>query len=147
MAEKISLCSIGILLGVQTLFDLNDKKIPDVVTMLGSVIGIVCLCFEKRSALEIILALLPGMVCVLYAKLSREALGYGDACFICVMGLFYSFEELLRILLIAFGVAGMAALVLCTVFHRPRKYEIAFFPFLYLAYGSDVLVRIANGRL
>ena len=147
MVEKISLCSIGLLLGIQTLFDLNEKKIPSIVTMLGGVIGILCLWYGERNAFEIVLALLPGIICILYAKTSREALGYGDACFICVMGLFYSFEELLGILLIAFGVAGLAALVLCVVFHRPRRYEMAFFPFLFLAYGCDILLRIEGGGL
>lgn len=147
MVEKISLCSIGILLGIQSVFDLNDKKIPSIVTILGAVIGVVCLGYGERTTFEIVLALLPGMLCILYAKLSQEALGYGDACFICVMGLFYSFEELFGILLTAFGVAGIAALVLCVVFHKSRGYEMAFFPFLFLGYGCDILLRIESGRL
>lgn len=145
--ERIGLAVIGIVLAVQAVFDIKWKKIPIIVTGIGAVSGGVILFFKEVSAIEVLLALLPGLCCLLYSKVSRQALGYGDAFLLCIMGLFFSMEDMMLLILAAFGMGGIMALALLLCFRKQRKYEIPFVPFLLAAYGVVVWIRIGSGGL
>ena len=58
------------------------------------------------------MSFLPGIACLLFSKISGQALGYGDSLLICMMGCFYSIEEILLLLIMAFGYAGVTAFFL-----------------------------------
>lgn len=130
---------------IQMMFDLKWKKIPLSVTGAGIFIGVVLLFYAPSSSADIWMGLLPGICCLLFAKASQEAIGYGDGVLLCMMGLFYPIEELAGILVLAFGMAGITALVLLVVFKKKRKYEMAFVPFLVAAYVVDVWMKVESG--
>lgn len=140
--DKIEIVIIGIILLIQSICDIRWKKIPILVTVAGAVIGIILFFFKDISMIEAGLSFFPGICCLLFSKSSREALGYGDSLLLCVMGFFYSVEELLLILLMAIGFAGIAAILLLVVLKKHRKYEMAFVPFLFMAYGVNVWISI-----
>lgn len=143
--EKIVV--VGSILVIQSICDIRWKKIPFFITMGGMVIGIILLFFKPFSLLEIGLAFLPGIACLLFSKMSGEALGYGDSLLFCMMGCFYSIEEILLILLTAFGFAGIGAFFLLldrrVQVHLGKigRDEIAFVPFLLLAYGVHIWIK------
>ena len=140
--EKFSIGVIGMVLAIQTFFDVKYKKVPVIITAIGGIIGCIILFIQQRFNTEVIWTLLPGCLSMLYSKVSRESLGYGDSLMVLVMGLFYSLDQLLILLMIAFGIAGFTALILLVVFHRNKKYEIALFPFLFSAYVIVILFQI-----
>ncbi len=140
--KEIKLIVIGIVLMIQTVFDIKWKKIPLLVTGGGAIVGIVLLWVEKAPIAEVLMALFPGVCSLLFSRVSREALGYGDGFLLCMMGLFYSLEELLLLLMIASAFAVIVAFVLLIFFHKDRKYEIAFVPFLLIVYVIDYLMKI-----
>lgn len=140
--EKLEIVVVGILLLIQSICDIRWKKIPLCVTVAGVVIGSMFFFWENKSWLELGLSSLPGVMCLLFSKISREALGYGDSYLLCMMGFFYSVEELLFILLLAMGLAGVVGVFLLIVWKKSRKYELPFVPFLFIAYGVNVWMRI-----
>lgn len=130
----------GILLLVQGYRDIREKEIPVWVTILGGILGLVLSFMEERPILDIITAICPGIVCILLAKISREAIGYGDGILLCGLGCIYSVEEIMSVCMIASIFGGITALVLFVFFHKKGNYEIPFVPFLFLGWIIEVWI-------
>lgn len=131
MIQKIT---AGIFLSIQTFWDIKTKKLPLGVTLAGSIIGMFFICIEKGITGVSMVAFLPGLVCFLFAKISKEAIGYGDVCLIGMLGFYCSAMEIVMICQIAFTIAAITALVLLVIFQKKKNYEMPFVPFLLLAF-------------
>lgn len=128
---------LGIWLGIQGGLDLKYKEIPLWLAICGGVAGIMFCILEKRSLGEIVLSCLPGVIALIFSKLTNEVMGYGDGVVFLVMGIYLSLERLLAIGMLAFLIAGVAALVLLVIFRKKGNYRIPFLPFLCIAYGIE----------
>ena len=131
---SINEISIGMILAVQSYWDIKDKEIPVLVNLLGGIGGIVLSLLQRRSLKEVLLALVPSLVCLLISFLTREAIGYGDGLLLSVVGMFVSYEVVLEIVFLAISFAGILALFLLVVCHKRGKEKLAFVPFLFGAW-------------
>lgn len=135
---------MGFVLCIQTIWDIRYKKIPAVVSFTAGLIGI-CLCvIEKRDFVDVLFAMLPGVGCLVYAKISREAVGYGDGILLVVMSLYYSLEQLIIIGMAAFGTAGITGMMCLLFFQKRGDYEIPFVPFLLLGWSVERIVSLGG---
>ncbi len=115
---------------IQSYWDMRYKEIPVIVTIIGGIAGFIWSLLKQRIPIEILYALIPGMVCLALGKITGQAIGYGDGFLLCAMGMYVSCEVLLSIVMHACILAGAAALALL-VFRRKRgKDQIPFVPFL-----------------
>ena len=80
-----------------------------------------------------VMRLIPGLICVLLAWMTREQIGFGDAFLIFIMGLYCNVAELVNVCLITFSLAGMVSLVLLAVAKKSKKYEMPLIPFMFLS--------------
>ena len=131
---------VGLLLGIQSFFDMKRKLIPTCVTIVGAVIGIGCTVYRGRTVGELMLALMPGMVIVLLGKITKEAIGYGDGMLIGMLGFFYSLEDVAYICMSAFWGAAGVALILLVMKSKKRKDAVPFVPFLFLGWLIRLLL-------
>mgnify|MGYP003299792499 CR=1 FL=1 len=121
---------------VHSITDIRYKKVMGQLILLGIFVGII---FQGRDIWNgtweyaQIVALCPGILCLVLAKITKEAIGYGDGMILFMLGFFYKWETLCVIVMEACMLAAVVALVLLTVFRKNRKYEIPFVPFLTLA--------------
>ena len=83
----------------------------------------------------VVLRFLPGSVILLFAWLTKESIGYGDALVLLCMGCFLSVVQFLNVCMCALTLSGVWALFLLLVRKKSRKTEIAFIPFLLVGYG------------
>lgn len=128
---------LGIWLGIQGGLDLKYKEIPLWLAILGGMAGIAFCVLERRPLGEVVLSCLPGVIALIFSKLTNEVMGYGDGIVFLVMGIYLSLERLLAIGMLAFMIAGVVALVLLVIFRKKGSYRIPFLPFLGLAYGIE----------
>ena len=89
---------------------------------------------DRNELLGILAALLPGILALLIAKVSRESIGYGDGWLLLALGLGRSGEEMAAVIGIAVCAAGICALLLCVLFRKNGTYKMPFVPFLLLGY-------------
>lgn len=136
----------GSWLSFQGYLDFKYKEIPNWVSLLGGIIGIVFCIIEKRSVTDVLLACVPGMVLLLFSWITKEVIGYGDGIILIVMGIYLSASQVFLIGMLAFGLAGIVALILLVIFHKRGTEQIPFIPFLVVAYGLECLTKI-GGRL
>ena len=131
---------LGIWLGIQGGLDWKYKAIPLWLSILGGMAGI-CFCvIEPREVKDIVIACIPGMIALVLSKLTNEVIGYGDGITFLVMGVYLPLEKIIAVLMSAFVIAGMVALVLLVVFGKKGRERIAFLPFLMVAYYMNLWV-------
>lgn len=135
---------VGVWLGVLGWLDGRYKEIPMWFTLLGGISGIGFCIWEGRAIESIVLSCLPGIVAVIFSRLTKEVMGYGDGIVVGILGLFLPISQLLAVGMSAFILAGVVALVLLVVFQKKGSYRIPFIPFLCVAYGIDILTRFGG---
>ncbi len=135
---------LGIWLGIQGCVDFKYKEIPLWFSIFGAIIGIVFCVVEERELGSVVLSCVPGVAALVFSKLTKEVIGYGDGIVLIVMGIFLSLEHLLSIVMAAFSIAGIVALVLLVIFRKKGNHRIPFIPFLSLAYGIECLIKLGG---
>lgn len=121
---------MGIVLGVQSVFDLRYKAIPTEVSGVGAIMGVVLSVIVGRNPKECLEAFIPGIACVLVCRVTRGALGMGDAILVLTMASVYSVSQIGYICVVAFFSSAIVALLLIVVFQKRKNYEMPFVPFL-----------------
>ena len=124
----------GLCLLLQAIWDIRTKELPLWISLVLGSCGFLYSVCNKRSGLEILIALLPGLFCLLLGYVTRQAIGYGDGILICSLGLIYTWQDVVQICSIAIVFAGLMGIVLLVVFRKNGKYEIPFVPFLFLGW-------------
>ncbi len=117
-----------------SILDLREKKISLMVVIFYALIGMGYQIINKNLGFWIVAALIPGLLALAFAKLTREKIGYGDGLLLLALGCYLAIEELVLVCMIAVCLAGTVALILLLFFHKGRDYAIPFVPFLLCGY-------------
>ena len=134
----------GIWIGVQGCLDFKFKEIPLWFSFVGACFGVVFSLIENRTWTSVLLACVPGIVSLIFSWITKEVIGYGDGIVLVVMGMYMSISKIVSIGMIAFGLAGIVALILLVVFHKKGKDRIPFIPFLAMACGIEYVIRMGG---
>ena len=124
-----------ILLGIISIIDFSTKKIPVVVLIVMGIVGITSSIYAQQSIMSVAVALIPGIVLMAAAFLTREQIGYGDAAVVTLMGLFVTVDIVCSTMVMGLTIAGIISVILIASGRVGRKMQIAFTPFLLLGYG------------
>ncbi|MDO5389785.1 MAG: prepilin peptidase [Eubacteriales bacterium] len=121
-------------LGINSWIDIRKKQISLLSVGFFMVVGIVyeCVVLDKNPA--VFWGLLPGAVLLGVSKLSREALGMGDALLMLVLGIYLGLEAAFDVLLLALFLAAVWAGILILAKKKSRSYAFPFVPFLMIGY-------------
>lgn len=124
---------------VNSLMDIRTKRISLLATCIYGVLGLGCHIYDKSISWELLIALIPGIICLILAKASREKIGYGDGAVLLAMGCNLGADDMLLCCFLAIIFAGSVALFLISICRKKRDYEIPFVPFLMLGYLCTLL--------
>lgn len=116
------------------IWDLRTRRISIVITAIYAAGGLALQMYWKSLGLGTFMALIPGIVCLLLAWITRQQIGYGDGFVLLAMGCNLSLAQIGVSCFFAFAFAGAAALFLLTFGRKKRTYEMPFVPFLLLGY-------------
>lgn len=120
---------------IMSVEDIRKKEIRRVWLLVLGVAGVLLMVVGGglRGVADLA-GFIPGMLCLLVAWMTKEQLGWGDAILILVMGCYLDAIALMNVCMIAFAIAGFAALVLIVVVKKSKKYELPLVPFLLTGY-------------
>lgn len=136
---------LGILLGVSYV-DIRARRVPVYVFWAGIVMVLLYRVFCQNISLwELLMGLGPGILFLFVSRVTREGIGYGDSWGILILGGYLSFGELLEVLMTAFILMAVYAVILLSLKKMSRKCKMPFFPFL--TCGYTVLLLTEGGIL
>ena len=121
-------------LGINSWIDIQKKQISLVSVGFFMAVGILYECVVQNKNPDVFWGLLPGAVLLGVSKLSREALGMGDALLMLVLGIYLGLEAALDVLLLALFLAAVWAGILIVVGKKGRNYAFPFVPFWLIGY-------------
>lgn len=126
----ISCIGSAVLLMPCIFLDIKIRKLPVwYMAVLGAAGIIFSLFWVKKSWLSIAGGISIGLLMILLAKASREAVGYGDGLLIASVGAWYGFTQTLSAVLLALLITGISGAALM-IFRKKRNFRLPFAPFL-----------------
>jgi leader peptidase (prepilin peptidase)/N-methyltransferase len=117
---------------VNSISDIKKKEIIIKFTVLYGLFGVITRAAIGFDWKDFLLAMLPGLVGMVLAFVTREQIGYGDAWILLATGCCISSTDLLLVCMIALAGTGLAALFLYVVLRKNRMYELPFVPFVFV---------------
>ena len=95
--------------------------------------------FEGVTISKLAYGLVPGVVLLFVAWITKEKIGIGDGLLLLSLGFGYGIESMMLLLAAAFGAAAVKSMVLLVFGRANRKTEIPFLPFLFVGWLVSVL--------
>lgn len=142
--ELLKTCVLMTGLGMNSVLDIKIRKVSlklmGVMFLLGCVFRIMQGSFW---GVPFCISLFPGLICLLLSWMTRGEIGAGDGCMLLVLGAFMDFWEVFSVFSVAISTVGIVALILMLRFHKGKKYEIPFIPFL--CWGCFVIKIVCGG--
>lgn len=80
---------------------------------------------------ELAAGLVPGVLVLLLAYVTKESIGTGDGLMLCVLGMFCGWRQCLAVLGMALVLSSALAIILLVCKRAGRKTEIPFLPGLF----------------
>ncbi len=119
---------------INGVMDFKTKQISLWVTAIYGAAGILWRVLSGTISWELFTSLVPGVVCLAAAWMTRERIGYGDGFLLLSAGCHFEWADMLLLCMLAVAAAGIFALILCIFFHKGKDYEMPFAPFLVVGY-------------
>ena len=128
----------GVMLAFCSIQDIREKEISlwklKVYGILAAAVSIWKLFSPEDDLLllicRLLAGLLPGIFILVLAKITREAVGYGDGLILLFIGPSLGFWECIGIFFIGLLGVFLAAVLVALFFGRKKGLEIPFIPFL-----------------
>lgn len=129
--QTISNTLLLIFLGLSAISDFKYKKISTIVTVAAFICGVVFqLVIGQLHIYEIAGGCILGAVFLLAAKLTREAVGYGDGLILIATGAFLGIMNNLLLLTVSLALAALFMVGMLVVNKARKKSEFPFIPFM-----------------
>ena len=141
IGQVISYSSVIILLIAAAAIDVQQKIIPNVLVVSGSLVGIIIAFINTNMTLinALMTVFLIGGLLWIVSILSKGAIGMGDVKLVACIGIFLGLQKTLTVLCVALLLSGIVAVVLIVLRYANGKKEIPFAPFVLAAAMITIL--------
>ena len=141
-------CIVFLFLAIGAIYDLKSKYIPKRYLFIGGICAITYLIFvsinEKspESIINAVIGIIPGLVSLFFAFVTKEQIGFGDGWVIFISGIFLGIKKMCGTIFIAFMFLTVVAIILLITHRAKRKSTVPFIPFLLI--GQIVILCIGG---
>lgn len=121
---------------LETRRDIKEREISVISSFIWGIMALVqrvCMGIYqpgRRLLIILITAVLPGLMLFLLAKVTEEAIGYGDAMMMLICGLHLGGKQATVIFLTGLLLMFPVSLFFLVTGRRSKEYELPFAPFL-----------------
>ena len=135
LADQISKGILLLYLCAAAVLDVRTKELPLLFLAAGGACAIAMqLLSGELTVLQMLCGAIPGLGLLLAARITRQAVGYGDGALLLIPGLFLGLLPTVLLLLCALLIAAGTGIFLMAVKRWKKKQELPFVPFLYAGY-------------
>lgn len=129
-----------VFLGYSAWTDWKKHEISLPLTGIYASVGLIYSFMSGREIQDILIPIVTGAVFLAASVITRGDLGMGDGWVLLALGCMTGTMVYLRTLGIGLFLSAVVSALLLTVFHRNRKTEIPFIPFLFLGYAGGIFI-------
>ena len=126
--------------------DIRKKDIPSYVVYICGAVSAFFTCYmvliKTESVTTYLLSLIPGLVLLAIAFLTREGIGYGDGLIILSVGPMFGLYEVVFGLFVAFTLSSLFSITLLAIKKLKGGSRIPFIPFITLGLGVATFATI-----
>lgn len=134
--SRLKYCGAIIFLAMLSLEDIRERSISVKRVMIGALAAVICRVIAgEASGITMISSLIPGIMLLLLAVMTKESIGKGDGIVVMVLGLWIGGQMTFLAVCLAIWTAGIFA-VICLM--RKKRELIPFVPCLLV--GMEVLL-------
>lgn len=142
MINNLALITGLIILGA---IDFITKRLPFPVIGLWGVLAVFIQVYQGNLFCQTrLIAIIPGILLFVLARVTGEKIGYGDAWVLLIMGIYMDADKLLAAGMIAISISGIAALILITFCKKKMNYEMPFIPFLLVGCVAEQMIYMSR---
>lgn len=128
------------MLGICAWEDYRRKRVLVYPVLAFAIAGLVLhLCYMDITIFNMLAGIAIGCILLLVSRITGGRIGIGDGMILIVSGIYLGFTENIRLFFHGLLLCGIWSLFLLVIRKRKRDEEIAFVPFLFLAYLEMLL--------
>lgn len=138
----IGKCIVFLFLIVGMVWDFKNKSIPKKYVYAWSLVAITYVIFyliNGKSILDMVIALIPGIVSLFLSFVTKEQIGIGDGIVILLTGFFLNIKDVMGMVFVAFIVLTIVTMVFLVTHLVSGKSRIPFIPFLFVGHLVCIL--------
>lgn len=133
------------LLIIASISDIRNKKISNHLLIAFGILVIPVFfwrCYHGQflAAKSVPWGVLPGLVCLLLGKITRESIGYGDGYLISIIGMYMGLSKTIGLVITALFFIGLFSIGMLLFQKANRKTQIPFIPALLMAFGFQSMM-------
>ena len=121
---------VALTLMTMSIEDIKKKSITVIGPLIISVMALVGCAVGKILWQEILLGIIPGLVCYGLAVLTAESIGKGDGLTIIALGAFVGLRDVLCMLMLSTFLVAIVGIVLISTGITGKNYKMPFIPYL-----------------
>ncbi len=130
---------IIILLGISSFMDIKYRKISTRLLIVFGTAAILILAEKmyRNGIVEIgrmFIGILPGLLLLLFGKITSESIGYGDGYIFVIIGIYIGFIRTVGILITALFLSALISIFLLSIRKINRHTELPFIPVVLISY-------------
>ena len=133
-AEALKIIWVFAMLFAGSISDIKKHSVSSAYLTVAAV-GCIILSVPAFDASMCFPGLLPGLLLLLFSRLSEGAVGEADAAAVCFTGFCFGIYTAVCLLMLTLLFSGIAALILISLKKAGRKTEVALYPFLCLSFA------------
>lgn len=131
---------------IAAFMDIKGKIVSVKLAALAAAVGTIFQFLQPQMGIaEWMSGLLPAVVLILMAWLTKQAVGFGDGCVLGVIGLYIGFWGSIGTLMMGLLLSCPISLFLLICKKADRKHTIPFVPFLAMGCGAWLLMQNIGG--
>ena len=128
------------MLGICAWEDYRRKRVLIYPVLIFAIAGLVLhLCYMDITVFNMLAGIAIGLLLLFISRITDGRIGMGDGMILIVSGIYLGFTENIRLFFHGLLFCGIWSLFLLIIRKRKRDDEIAFVPFLFLAYLEMLL--------
>ncbi len=135
----IDVFAAGVLL-LSAVTDIKHRKVNVYVIILGSLAVMLIHLFARSGLTDFVIGMIPGAVMLVAARVSGQAIGYGDGLLILFLGICFGWQGSLFILLTSLLLISVCGLVLMCFGRANRKTSWPMAPWILAATIIHILL-------
>lgn len=135
---------VAVMLMVETISDIKTQSVSGIRIGIFTFFGIILnLLLKYQNIWSAMGGAAVGIVLILYALLTKGAMGIGDGFIFICLGIYLGFSNNLRLLFLSLLLAAVAGGIYAFIKKKSIKTQIPFMPYILVTYAAMTLVEVA----